>query len=33
MRSVVREAEGVVGVYASVAEPGRVRVGDAVALA
>jgi uncharacterized protein YcbX len=33
MRSVVREADGAVGVYASVAEPGRVRVGDAVALA
>jgi uncharacterized protein YcbX len=33
MRSVVREAEGAVGVYASVAEPGRVRVGDEVALA
>jgi uncharacterized protein YcbX len=32
MRSVVREADGVVGVYASVARPGRVRVGDAVAL-
>lgn len=31
MRTVVREAEGAVGVYASVAEPGRVRVGDAVA--
>jgi uncharacterized protein YcbX len=32
MRSVVREAQGAVGVYASVARPGRVRIGDAVAL-
>ena len=32
MRSVVREAQGAVGVYASVARPGRVRIGDAVTL-
>jgi uncharacterized protein YcbX len=33
MRSVVRHAGGSLGVYASVVEPGPVRVGDAVALA
>ena len=33
MRRVVREADGLVGVYASVAEPGPVRIGDAVELA
>ena len=33
MRSLVREAGGVLGVYAGVAEPGRVRLGDPVALA
>jgi uncharacterized protein len=32
MRRVVREADGLVGVYASVAEPGPVRIGDAVEL-
>jgi hypothetical protein len=32
MRTVVREAGGSVGVYASVAEPGAVRLGDAVEL-
>jgi uncharacterized protein YcbX len=32
MRTVVREAEGAFGVYASVVEAGRVQVGDAVAL-
>ncbi len=32
MRTLVREAGGSLGVYASVAEPGAVRVGDAVEL-
>lgn len=32
MRRVVRQADGLVGVYASVAEPGPVRIGDAVEL-
>jgi hypothetical protein len=32
MRTLVREAAGIFGVYASVAEPGAVRVGDAVEL-
>ena len=33
MRTVVREADGSVGVYASVAEPGAIRIDDAVELA
>jgi hypothetical protein len=32
LRTVVREAEQCVGLYASVAAPGRVRVGDPVEL-
>lgn len=32
MRALVREAEGNLGVYATVSKPGRVRVGDAVEL-
>jgi hypothetical protein len=32
MRALVREAGGIAGVYASVAEPGPVRAGDAIAL-
>ena len=32
MRTLVREAGGIFGVYASVAEPGAVKVGDAVEL-
>ena len=30
MRTVVREANQCIGIYASVREPGRVREGDAV---
>jgi uncharacterized protein YcbX len=33
MRQLVRQAGGILGVYASVAEPGTVRVGDAVEFA
>jgi MOSC domain-containing protein YiiM len=32
MRTIVREAEGNMGVYAEVERPGRVRIGDAVEL-